>query len=82
MKKVQEQQQKEQEKQVEQLIKEKIEEEQKQNEEEEKEQVLQQLMGSYKAMSREKKSHIKQVLTDNGATKLQELSVEVLKTLL
>ena len=68
--------------QVDKFIKEKIEEEQKQNEEEEKEQVLQQLMGSYKTMSREKKSHIKQVLTDNGATKLQELSVEVLKTLL
>ena len=33
-------------------------------------------------MSKEKKLHIKQVLTDNGATKLQELSVEVLKTLL
>ena len=68
--------------QVDKFIKEKIEEEQKQNEEEEKEQVLQQLMGSYKTMSREKKSHIKQVLTNNGATKLQELSVEVLKTLL
>ena len=68
--------------QVDKFIKEKIEEEQKQNDEEEKEQVLQQLMGSYKTMSREKKSHIKQVLTNNGATKLQELSVEVLKTLL
>ena len=68
--------------QVDKFIKEKIEEEQKQNDEEEKEQLLQQLMGSYKTMSREKKSHIKQVLTDNGATKLQELSVEVLKTLL
>ena len=68
--------------QVDKFIKEKIEEEQKQNEEEEKERVLQQLMGSYKTMSREKKSHIKQVLTNNGATKLQELSVEVLKTLL
>ena len=68
--------------QVDKFIKEKIEEEQKQNEEEEKEQVLQQLMGSYKTMSREKKSHIKQVLTDNGATKLQELPIEVLKTLL
>ena len=68
--------------QVDKFIKEKIEEEQKKNEEEEKEQVLQQLMGSYKTMSREKKSHIKQVLTNNGATKLQELSVEVLKTLL
>lgn len=68
--------------QVDKFIKEKIEEEQKQNDEEEKEQVLQQLMGSYKTMSREKKSHIKQVLTNNGATKLQELSIEVLKTLL
>ena len=68
--------------QVDKFIKEKIEEEQKQNDEEEKERVLQQLMGSYKTMSREKKSHIKQVLTNNGATKLQELSVEVLKTLL
>lgn len=68
--------------QVDKFIKEKIEEEQKQNDKEEKEQVLQQLMGSYKTMSREKKSHIKQVLTNNGATKLQELSVEVLKTLL
>ena len=82
MKKVQEQQQKEQEKQVEQLIQEKVAEEQKQNDEQEKERILQQLVGGYKTMSKEKKSHIKQVLTDNGATKLQELPVEVLKTLL
>ena len=82
MKKVQEQQQKEQEKQVEQLIQEKVAEEQKQNDEQEKERILQQLVGGYKTMSKEKKLHIKQVLTDNGATKLQELSVEVLKTLL
>ena len=82
MKKVQEQQQKEQEKQVEQLIQEKVAEEQKQNDEQEKERILQQLVGGYKTMSKEKKLHIKQVLTDNGATKLQELPVEVLKTLL
>ena len=68
--------------QVDKFIKEKIEEEQKQNEEEEKEQVLQQLMGSYKTMSREKKSHIKEILTENGAVKLQELPLGVLKTLL
>ena len=82
MKKVQEQQQKEQEKQVEQLIQEKVAEEQKQNDEQEKERILQQLVGGYKTMSKEKKLHIKQVLTDNGATKLQELPIEVLKTLL
>ena len=82
MKKVQEQQQKEQEKQVEQLIQEKVAEEQKQNDEQEREQILQKLVSGYKTMSKEKKLHIKQVLTDNGATKLQELSVEVLKTLL
>ncbi len=82
MKKVQEQQQKEQKEQVEQLIQEKVAEEQKQNDEQEKEKILQQLVGGYKTMSKEKKLHIKQVLTDNGATKLQELSVEVLKTLL
>ena len=82
MKKVQEQQQKEQEKQVEQLIQEKVAEEQKQNDEQEKERILQQLVGGYKTMSKEKKLHIKQVLTDNGASKLQELPVEVLKTLL
>lgn len=82
MKKVQEQQQKEQEKQVEKLIQEKVAEEQKQNDEQEKERILQQLVGGYKTMSKEKKLHIKQVLTDNGASKLQELSVEVLKTLL
>ena len=82
MKKVQEQQQKEQKEQVEQLIQEKVAEEQKQNDEQEKERILQQLVGGYKTMSKEKKLHIKQVLTDNGATKLQELSVEVLKTLL
>ena len=68
--------------QVDKFIKEKIEEEQKQNEEEEKEQVLQQLMGSYKTMSREKKSHIKEILTENGAVKLQELPLGVLKKLL
>ena len=68
--------------QVDKFIKEKIEEEQKQNEEEEKEQVLQQLMGSYKTMSREKKSHIKEILTANGAVKLQELPLGVLKKLL
>lgn len=68
--------------QVDKFIKEKIEEEQKQNEEEEKEQVLQQLMGSYKTMSREKKSHIKEILTENGAVKLQELPLDVLKKLL
>ena len=68
--------------QVDKFIKEKIEEEQKQNEEEEKEQVLQQLMGSYKTMSREKKSHIKEILTENGAVKLQELPLGILKTLL
>ena len=82
MKKVQEQQQKEQEKQVEQLIQEKVAEEQKQNDEQEKERILQQLVGGYKTMSKEKKLHIKQVLTDNGASKLQELPVEILKTLL
>lgn len=82
MKKVQEQQQKEQKEQVEQLIKEKVAEEQKQNDEQEKERILQQLVGGYKTMSKEKKLHIKQVLTDNGASKLQELPVEVLKTLL
>ena len=82
MKKVQEQQQKEQKEQVEQLIQEKVAEEQKQNNEQEKERILQQLVGSYKTMSKEKKLHIKQVLTDNGATKLQELPIEVLKTLL
>ena len=82
MKKVQEQQQKEQKEQVEQLIQEKVAEEQKQNDEQEKERILQQLVGGYKTMSKEKKLHIKQVLTDNGATKLQELPVEVLKTLL
>ena len=82
MKKVQEQQQKEQKEQVEQLIQEKVAEEQKQNDEQEKERILQQLVGGYKTMSKEKKLHIKQVLTDNGVTKLQELSVEVLKTLL
>ena len=82
MKKVQEQQQKEQKEQVEQLIQEKVAEEQKQNNEQEKERILQQLVGGYKTMSKEKKLHIKQVLTDNGATKLQELPVEVLKTLL
>ena len=82
MKKVQEQQQKEQEKQVEQLIQEKVAEEQKQNDEQEKERILQQLVGGYKTMSKEKKLHIKQVLTDNGASKLQELPIEVLKTLL
>lgn len=68
--------------QVDKFIKEKIEEEQKQNEEEEKEQVLQQLMGSYKTMSREKKSHIKEILTENGVVKLQELPLGVLKKLL
>ncbi len=68
--------------QVDKFIKEKIEEEQKQNDEEEKEQVLQQLMGSYKTMSREKKSHIKEILTENGAVKLQELPLGVLKKLL
>ena len=82
MKKVQEQQQKEQEKQVEQLIQEKVAEEQKQNDEQEKERILQQLVSGYKTMSKEKKLHIKQVLTDNGASKLQDLPVEVLKTLL
>ena len=82
MKKVQEQQQKEQEEQVEQLIQEKVAEEQKQNDEQEKERILQQLVGCYKTMSKEKKLHIKQVLTDNGVSKLQELPVEVLKTLL
>ena len=82
MKKVQEQQQKEQKEQVEQLIQEKVAEEQKQNDEQEKERILQQLVGGYKTMSKEKKLHIKQVLTDNGATKLQELQVEVLKNLL
>ena len=82
MKKVQEQQQKEQKEQVEQLIQEKVAEEQKQNDEQEKERILQQLVGGYKTMSKEKKLHIKQVLTDNGATKLQELPIEVLKTLL
>ena len=82
MKKVQEQQQKEQEEQVEQLIQNKVAEEQKQNDEQEKERILQQLVGGYKTMGKEKKLHIKQVLTDNGVTKLQELSVEVLKTLL
>ena len=82
MKKVQEQQQKEQKEQVEQLIQEKVAEEQKQNDEQEKERILQQLVGGYKTMSKERKLHIKQVLTDNGATKLQELPVEVLKTLL
>lgn len=82
MKKVQEQQQKEQKEQVEQLIQEKVAEEQKQNDEQEKEIILQQLVGGYKTMSKEKKLHIKQVLTDNGASKLQELPVEVLKTLL
>ena len=82
MKKVQEQQQKEQKEQVEQLIQEKVAEEQKQNDEQEKERILQQLVGGYKTMSKEKKLHIKQVLTDNGVNKLQELSVEVLKTLL
>ena len=82
MKKVQEQQQKEQKEQVEQLIQEKVAEEQKQNDEQEKERILQQLVGGYKTMSKEKKLHIKQVLTDNGESKLQELSVEVLKTLL
>ena len=82
MKKVQEQQQKEQKEQVEQLIQEKVAEEQKQNDEQEKERILQQLVGGYKTMSKEKKLHIKQVLTDNGVAKLQELSVEVLKTLL
>lgn len=68
--------------QVDKFIKEKIEEEQKQNDEEEKEQVLQQLMGSYKTMSREKKSHIKEILTENGVVKLQELPLGVLKKLL
>ena len=68
--------------QVDKFIKEKIEEEQKQNEEEEKEQVLQQLMGSYKTMSREKKLHIKEILTENGVVKLQELPLGVLKKLL
>ena len=82
MKKVQEQQQKEQKEQVEQLIQEKVAEEQKQNDEQEKERILQQLVGGYKTMSKEKKLHIKQVLTDNGASKLQELPIEVLKTLL
>ena len=82
MKKVQEQQQKEQKEQVEQLIQNKVAEEQKQNDEQEKERILQQLVGGYKTMSKEKKLHIKQVLTDNGANKLQELPVEVLKTLL
>ena len=82
MKKVQEQQQKEQKEQVEQLIQEKVAEEQKQNDEQEKERILQQLVGGYKTMSKEKKLHIKLVLTDNGASKLQELPIEVLKTLL
>ena len=68
--------------QVDKFIKEKIEEEQKQNDEEEKEQVLQQLMGSYKTMSREKKLHIKEILTENGVVKLQELPLGVLKKLL
>ena len=82
LKEVQEQQHEEHMDKVEQLIQEKVAEEQKQNDEQEKERILQQLVGGYKTMSKEKKSHIKQVLTDNGATKLQELSVEVLKTLL
>ena len=82
MKKVQEQQQKEQEEQIEQVIQNKVAEEQKQNDEQEKERILQQLVGGYKTMSKERKLHIKQVLTDNGVNKLQELSVEVLKTLL
>ena len=82
LKDVQEQQHEEHMEQVEQLIQEKVAEEQKQNDEQEKERILQKLVGGYKTMSKEKKLHIKQVLTDNGATKLQELSVEVLKTLL
>lgn len=79
---VQKEQHEEQMEKVEQLIKEKIDEEQKQNDEQEKERILQQLVGGYKTMSKERKLHIKQVLTDNGATKLQELPIEVLKTLL
>ena len=82
MKQVADKQQEEQMKKVETVLQEKVAEEQKQNDEQEKERILQQLVGGYKTMSKEKKLHIKQVLTDNGASKLQELSVEVLKTLL
>ena len=82
MKQVADKQQEEQMKKVETVLQNKVAEEQKQNDEQKKERILQQLVGGYKTMSKEKKLHIKQVLTDNGATKLQELSVEVLKTLL
>lgn len=77
-----EKQTKELEQHTEQLIKEKVEEEQKVNDEAEKEKLLQQLMSMYKTMSKEKKLHIKEVLSQNGVAKLQELDLETLRTLL
>lgn len=81
-KQIQKEQHEEQMKLAEQLIKEKVEEEQKVNDEAEKEKVLQQLMSNYKSMSKEQKTHIKEVLTQKGASKLQELDLNTLKTLL
>lgn len=82
VKAVQEKQAKELEEHTEQLIKEKVEEEQKVNDEAEKEKVLQQLMNNYKSMSKEQKTNIKEVLTQKGVSKLQELDLTTLKTLL
>lgn len=81
-KQIQKEQHEEQMEKVEQLIKEKVEEEQKVNNEAEKEKVLQQLMSNYKSMSKEQKLHIKEVLAQKRVSKLQELDLTTLKTLL
>ena len=72
-------QQVEHEQKTEQLIKDVEKAEQQANEEQLKETILEMIMSSYKELTKEQKTMIKNVLVSNGVQKLQELSLESLK---
>ena len=75
----QQEQQVEHEQKTEQLIKDVEKAEQQANEEQLKETILEMIMSSYKELTKEQKTMIKNVLVSNGVQKLQELSLESLK---
>ena len=79
IKQIQQEQQVEHEQKTEQLIKDVEKAEQQANEEQLKETILEMIMSSYKELTKEQKTMIKNVLVSNGVQKLQELSLESLK---
>ena len=79
MKEIQEKQAKELEAHTEQLIKEQNEEQKRFDEETRKQLLLDTIVSSYKKLTKEQKMTIKEVLSNNGVTKLQELPLQALE---